>query len=243
MKQSSLDTIAGAWTSKSFIVCLTSCWPLLGLYIFAILLVVAASVMPCTGSAPTDVVVFLTHAVGSSVGIDQSVFAILEDTFLSLSTGTIWQLNNTPYITFNRSLDGMVARNYYGVGANQTLQYVNPATFYNGSAGLDYQEIAAPATARPSNATSNSTKAVYAEATQAWTKVVERLYYYTELVTLQASTTTPCSNDSRSVTTLLNSRASDLGTCWNVSAVSKQQQGFSPCLLLALLPTLLLLTP
>ena len=125
------------------------------------------------------------------------MFAVVEDTFLNLDTGAVWQLNDTPYITFNRSLDGLTASNFYGVGANQTLQYVNPATFYSSGAGLEYQQIAAPATARPSNASSNTTRPVYAEATQPWTKVVERLYYYTELVTLQASTTTPCSNDSR----------------------------------------------
>ena len=167
----------------------------------AILLVIEAPVIACSDCVGqrSCVIEFPSRVVGPSVGFDQSVFAILEDTFLNLDTGAIWQLNNTPYITFNRSLDGMVARNYYGVGANQTLQYVNASSFYSGGAGLDYQEIAAPAVARPSNATSNSTTPVYATATQAWTKAVERLYYYTELVTLQASTSTPCSNDSRSV--------------------------------------------
>ena len=134
---------------------------------------------------------------GPSVGIDQTVFAITEDTFLNLDTGDIWQLNNTQYITFNRSLDGTPATNYYGVGSPQTLLYVPPASFYSGGAGLDYLQIAPPAVSTPSNATSNSTRPVYVTSTQAWTKAVERLYYYTELVTLQAAVTTPCSNDSR----------------------------------------------
>lgn len=150
-------------------------------------------------SAKLQALTSCIYIAGPSVGIDQSVFAVVEDTFLNLDTGDIWQLNNTQYITFNRSLDGLTARNYFGVGPNQTLQYVPPATFYSGGAGLDYQQIAPPAIATPSNATSNSTKPVYATATQQWTKVVERLYYYTELVTLQASVTTPCSNDSRCV--------------------------------------------
>ena len=77
------------------------------------------------------------------------------------------------------------------------LLYVSPASFYSGGAGLDYLQIAPPAVATPSNATSNSTEPIYVTATQAWTKAVERLYYYTELVTLQAAVTTPCSNDSR----------------------------------------------
>lgn len=93
----------------------------------------------------------------------------------------------------------MPAINSYGVGSAQTLLYVSPAAFYSGGAGLDYLQIAPPAVSTPSNTTSNSTLPVYATATQAWTKAVERLYYYTELVTLQASVTTPCSNDSRCV--------------------------------------------
>ena len=77
--------------------------------------------------------------------------------------------------------------------------YVPPDSFYSGGAGLDYVQIPPPAVSTPSNATSNSTDPVYVEATQAWTKAIERLYYYTELVTLQAAVTTPCSNDSRYV--------------------------------------------
>lgn len=138
---------------------------------------------------------------GPSVGIDQTVFAVTEDTFLNLNTGAIWQLNNTQYITFNRSLDGTPAINYYGVGSSQTLLYVSPASFYSGGAGLDYLQIAPPAVSTPSNATSNSTQPVFVTTTQAWTKAVERLYYYTELVSLQAAVTTPCSNDSRYVCT------------------------------------------
>ena len=143
---------------------------------------------------------------GPSVGIDQTVFAVTEDTFLNLNTGAIAQLNNTQYITFNRSLDGTPAINYYGVGSSQTLLYVSPASFYSGGAGLDYLQIAPPAVSIPSNATSNSTRPVYLTTTQAWTKAVERLYYYTELVSLQAAVTTPCSNDSRYVYLCLNKR-------------------------------------
>lgn len=128
------------------------------------------------------------------MGVDQSVFELTEDIFFNLDNGAIWVLNGTQYITFNQSLDGVRARNP-NTQSVQTLQYVSPASFYSGGAGLDYTEIPAPRTANQTNGTSNGT--VYIAANQAWTKAVERLFYYTELTTMQASTTTPCSANSR----------------------------------------------
>lgn len=131
---------------------------------------------------------------GSSVGTDQSVFALTEDIFFNLDNGAVWVLNGTQYITFNQSLDGVRATNPT-TNSTQTLQYVSSASFFSGGAGLDYTEIPAPSTANQTNTTSNG--AVYITASQDWTKAVERLFYYTELVTMQASTTTPCGTNSR----------------------------------------------
>lgn len=133
------------------------------------------------------------NVTGTSVGTDQSVFALTDEIFFNLDTGAVWVLDGTQYLTFNRSLDGVTARNP-NTRSVQTLQYVSPASFYSGGAGLDYTEIPAPRTANQTNTTSNGT--VYLNASQSWTKAVERLFYYTELVTMQASTTTPCTNDS-----------------------------------------------
>lgn len=128
------------------------------------------------------------------MGIDQSVYALTDDLFFNLDSGAIWALNGTQYITFNQSLDGVRARNT-NTQSVQTLQYVSSASFFSGGAGLDYTEIPAPRTANQTNGTSNGT--VYLTSNQAWTKAVERLFYYTELVNMQASTTTPCSTNSR----------------------------------------------
>ena len=71
----------------------------------------------------------------------------------------------------------------------------NVSFCFQGGAGLDYTEITVAQGANQTNGTSPS--AVYLTTSQPWTKAVERLFYYTQLVTMQAATTAPCSNDSR----------------------------------------------
>lgn len=96
-------------------------------------------------------------STGSSVGTDQSVFAITDDLFFAPYFGTAWALNGTQYITFDESLGGVKARNPYTQSV-QTLQHVGPEFQFSALSGYGYATLNYhPVTANQTDGTSNGT--------------------------------------------------------------------------------------
>lgn len=132
-------------------------------------------VVPPGGNTLVDVV----HATLRQDTDTAGVFTLLENTWYDLSTGTINVLNGSVSVTFNQAQSGM----------NGAL-YIKPTDLYTTSALLPYITVGAPA----SNTTDPGTAAVSLTSSSAWTTNLEKLYYYTGLVTLEASVNGACMN-------------------------------------------------